>query len=124
MVQEGVIDRIVRSLARQRDEAKEGILLLRVLSAKSKYADMISQAQGAVLLLVTLLSSEEGDVADNVKGILENLPTDDDHVIIMAEANLLTPLVARLVEGTVLALCFVLVLEFKTERGQCEGWAI
>lgn len=99
MVSEGIIDMVVRCLARRYDEAEPAVLLLRVLSGKPNNAEKISHAHGAVLLLVTLLGSEHDVTAASVKAILENLPTSDENIVIMAEANLMKPLVTRLIDG-------------------------
>lgn len=95
---EGVVDVLVRTL-RKYDEAKPAINLLKVLSASPKIAELISRTPDAVLLLVTFLGHEIENLVVSVKAVLVNLPTTDEHIVIMAEANLMKPLVTRLVEG-------------------------
>ncbi|KAG0608925.1 hypothetical protein M758_8G143700 [Ceratodon purpureus] len=98
LVFEGVIDVLVRTL-RKYDEAEPAINLLKVLSASPKIAEIISRTPDAVLLLVTFLGHENENLVVSVKAVLVNLPTSDENIVIMAEANLMKPLVTRLVEG-------------------------
>lgn len=98
LVFEGLIDLLVRSL-RNYNEAEPAINLLKVLSGNPKAAEMISRTPNAVLLLVTFLGHKNENLVISTKGILVNLPTTDENVVIMAEANLMKPLVVRLVEG-------------------------
>jgi hypothetical protein len=95
---EGVIDVLVRSL-RKYDEAEPAINLLKVLSSSPRLAEMISRTPDAVLLLVTFLGHEKEALVISVKAVLVNLPTTDENIVIMAKANLMKPLVTRLVEG-------------------------
>uniref|UniRef100_A0A0D6R5Z6 RING-type E3 ubiquitin transferase n=1 Tax=Araucaria cunninghamii TaxID=56994 RepID=A0A0D6R5Z6_ARACU len=97
MVEAGIIDLIVRCLARQKEEAPQAVHLMRLLSENQDIAEKISHSRNAVLFLVTLIHEEE--FAENVGAILENLPKSDNDVITMAEANIMKPLVLRLVEG-------------------------
>jgi hypothetical protein len=98
LVFEGVIDVLVRCL-RNRDEAEPAINLLKILSGSSNIAEIIGLKPDAVLLLVTFLGHENESLVVSVKAVLVNLPTSDENVVIMAEANLMKPLVTRLVEG-------------------------
>jgi hypothetical protein len=98
LVFEGVIDVLVRTL-RKYDEAEPAINLLKVLSGSPKIAEIISRTPDAVLLLVTFLGHENEILVVSVKAVLVNLPTSDENIVIMAEANLMKPLVTRLVEG-------------------------
>ena len=95
---EGVIDVLVRTL-RKYDEAEPAINLLKVLSSNPKIAEIISRTPDAILLLVTFLGHESEKLVVSVKEVLVNLPTTDENIVIMAEANLMKPLVTRLVEG-------------------------
>ena len=95
---EGVINVLVRTL-RKYDEAEPAINLLKVLSGSPKIAEIISRTPDAVLLLVTFLGHENEILVVSVKAVLVNLPTSDENIVIMAEANLMKPLVTRLVEG-------------------------
>eukprot|EP01018_Ginkgo_biloba_P011708 Gb_02246 [translate_table: standard] len=97
MVENGIIDLIVRCLARQKVEAPQAVYLMRLLSENQDIAEHISHARNAVLFLVTLIQEEQ--FAENIGAILENLPTSDNDVITLAEANILKPLVLRLIEG-------------------------
>lgn len=97
MVKEKVIELVVRCLARQNDEAAQCVQLMRTLSGNKEIAERISHVPSAVLFLVTLIHDEH--CAHNVKDILENLPKSDDNVVIMAEANIIKPLILRLQEG-------------------------
>lgn len=97
MVENGIIDLIVHCLARQKEAAPQAVYLMRLLSENQGTAEKISHARNAVLFLVTLIQEEE--FAGNVGSILENLPKSDNDVITMAEANIMRPLVSRLVEG-------------------------
>lgn len=95
---EGMIDVLVRCL-RKYDEAEPAINVLKVLSSSPKIAEMISRTHDAVLLLVTFLGHEKENLVISVKAVLVNLPTTDENIVKMAEANLMKPLVTRLVEG-------------------------
>lgn len=97
MVQNGIIDLIVRCLVRQKEEAPQAVYLMRLLSEDKDIANSIGHARNAILFLVTLMQEEE--FAENVGVILENLPKSDNDVITMAEANIMKPLVSRLIEG-------------------------
>lgn len=98
LVFEGVIDVLVRNL-RKYDEAEPAINLLKILSGSPKIAEIISRTPDAVLLLVTFLGHENENLVVSVKAVLVNLPTSDENIVIMAEANLMKPLITRLVEG-------------------------
>ncbi|KAG0556274.1 hypothetical protein KC19_11G040400 [Ceratodon purpureus] len=98
LVFEGVIDVLVRCL-RNREEAEPAINLLKILSGSSNIAEIIGLKPDAVLLLVTFLGHENESLVVSVKAVLVNLPTSDENIVIMAEANLMKPLVTRLVEG-------------------------
>lgn len=95
---EGVIEVLVRSL-RKYDEAEPAINLLKVLSSSPKIAEIISRTPDAVLLLVTFLGHEKETLVISVKAVLVNLPSTDENIVIMAKANLMKPLVTRLIEG-------------------------
>eukprot|EP01018_Ginkgo_biloba_P023096 Gb_22432 [translate_table: standard] len=97
MMENGIIDLIVRCLARQKEARPQAVILMRLLSENQDRAEKISQARNAVLFLVTLIQEEE--FAENVSAILENLPKSDDDVVTMAKANIMEPLVSRLIEG-------------------------
>ncbi|BBN05847.1 hypothetical protein MPTK1_3g16420 [Marchantia polymorpha subsp. ruderalis] len=99
MVEEGLIYLLVRSLARKPEASLQAVLLLSMLSKRPSFSEKISNAHGAVLLLVTELHNENEEIAESVKIILENLPTSDENIVVMAEANFMKPLVTRLVEG-------------------------
>ncbi|KAJ7548930.1 hypothetical protein O6H91_07G033500 [Diphasiastrum complanatum] len=100
MVNEGVVDLIVRCLARQYDDVNEAVLLMKLLSGKPNIAEKISHSHGAIVFLVTLLGWENEEIVGNAKAVLENLPTSDENVVMMAEADFLKPLVQRLIEGS------------------------
>lgn len=98
LVLEGMLDVLVGCL-RNRDEAEPAINLLKILSGSSNIAAKIGLKRDAVLLLVTFLGHENENLVVSVKAVLVNLPTTDENVMIMAEANLMKPLVTLLVEG-------------------------
>eukprot|EP00250_Pteridium_aquilinum_P035162 c8755_g1_i1 orf=82-2883(+) len=97
MVKEKVIELVVRCLARRNDEAAQCVQLMRTLSDNQEIAEKISHVPSAVLFLVTLIQDEH--CTHNVKAILENLPKSDENVVIMAEANIMQPLISRLNQG-------------------------
>ncbi|XP_002987443.2 U-box domain-containing protein 43 [Selaginella moellendorffii] len=100
MVKAGIVEQLVFSLTRQKEDLGEAVLVMKILSENPSTAELISHAQGAVVFLVTLLGCEDEDVNSNVTAILENVPSSDENVVIMAEANLMRPLANRLVEGS------------------------
>ena len=94
-----LVEIVVRSLARQSEEAPSCIQLLCTLSHNKEIAERISRTPSVILFLVTFINNPT--CTDNVNTIFENLPKCDENAVIMAELNIMEPLIARLQEGEV-----------------------
>ncbi|WVZ19296.1 hypothetical protein V8G54_006618 [Vigna mungo] len=90
---------IVRSLSRQVEERKLALELLLELSKSKTLCSLIGNIQGSILLLVTMLNSDDVEAAKNAHELLENLSFLDQNVIEMAKANYLKPLLLKLSTG-------------------------
>lgn len=90
---------IVRSLSRQVEERKLALKLLLELSKSKRVCSLIGNIQGSILLLVTMLNSDDVEAAKNAHELLENLSFLDQNVIEMAKANYLKPLLLKLSTG-------------------------
>ncbi|KAJ1383091.1 Zinc finger, RING/FYVE/PHD-type [Sesbania bispinosa] len=90
---------IVRLLARQIEESKLALELLLELSKSNMVCNLIGNIQGSILLLVTMLNSDDVEAAKNAHELLENLSFLDQNVIVMAKANYFKPLLHNLSSG-------------------------
>lgn len=97
---DNALESIVRSLARQIDESKLAVELLLELSRSNVVRDLIGNVQGSILLLVTMLSSDDVEAAHKARELLDNLSFLNQNVIEMAKANYLKPLLRNLSSGT------------------------
>ncbi|PIN21407.1 Chaperone-dependent E3 ubiquitin protein ligase (contains TPR repeats) [Handroanthus impetiginosus] len=100
-VNDSSITYIVRSLARRVDESMLSLQLLLELSRSNGVREMIGRAQGCILLLVTLASSDDAEASEYAREVLDNLAAIDENVIQMARAKFFKPLLQRLCEGPV-----------------------
>eukprot|EP00897_Mesotaenium_endlicherianum_P005919 jgi/Mesen1/5355/ME000267S04504 len=100
MVEAGSIQLAVRSLSRDTGESRQAVALLLELSRNPKVCEDIGRAQGAILLLVTLLSSDNPKAAHDAGLVLDQLATNDQNVVQMAEATHFKPLAERLIDGS------------------------
>lgn len=73
--------------------------LLLELSKSNVVRDLIGNVQGSILLLVTMLNSDDIEGANNARQLLENLSFLDQNVTEMAKANYLKPLLQNLFSG-------------------------
>ncbi|XP_062120038.1 U-box domain-containing protein 43-like [Humulus lupulus] len=96
---DGALESIVRSLARQYEESKAALHLLLELSRSNVALDLIGNAQGCILLLLTMLSSEDNQVATEALQLLEILSLQKNNVKQMAKANYFKPLLQLLSSG-------------------------
>ncbi|XP_073129898.1 U-box domain-containing protein 44-like [Henckelia pumila] len=96
---ENAIKYIVQSLGRQIGEGKLAVALLLELSKCESVRDYIGNVQGCILLLVTMLTSEDHQAATDAKNVLDNLAFSDDNVILMAHNNYFKYLLHRLSAG-------------------------
>lgn len=96
---DNALESIVRSLARQIDEGKLALQLLLELSRSNVVRDSIGSVHGCILLLVTMLSSDDIQAAKDAQKLLENLSSLDQNVIEMAKANHFKPLLQLLSSG-------------------------
>ncbi|CAK7348670.1 unnamed protein product [Dovyalis caffra] len=93
------IEFIVRSLGRRIGERKLAVALLLELSKCNLVRDGIGKAQGCILLLVTMASSDDSQAATDAQELLENLSFSDQNIIQMAKANYFKHLLQRLSTG-------------------------
>jgi hypothetical protein len=95
----GGIKQVVRSLARDVGEGQQAVALLLELSEAPNVCEQIGKTQGCILLLVTMLNSENLHAVEDARKLLEHLSNNDQNVVQMAEANHFSPLIVRLSEG-------------------------
>eukprot|EP00271_Cylindrocystis_brebissonii_P019242 TRINITY_DN578_c0_g2_i1.p1 TRINITY_DN578_c0_g2~~TRINITY_DN578_c0_g2_i1.p1 ORF type:complete len:1019 (+),score=231.15 TRINITY_DN578_c0_g2_i1:889-3945(+) len=95
----GAIPLAVRSLARDSGESKQGVALLMELSKSTRVCEEIGKAQGSILLLVTMVKSDNANAAKDARTVLDQLARSDQNVVQMAEANHFGPLAERLSSG-------------------------
>lgn len=93
------IESIVHSLGRRIEERKLAVALLLELSKSDLVRDSIGKVQGCILLLVTMLSSDDNQAARDARELLENLSFSDQNIIQMAKANYFKYLLQRLSSG-------------------------
>jgi len=96
---DNALELIVRSLSRQVEERKLALELLLELSKSKMVCSRIGNIQGSILLLITMLNSDDVQAAKNARELLENLSFLDQNVIEMAKANYLKPLLLKLSTG-------------------------
>ncbi|CAL9754981.1 unnamed protein product [Musa acuminata subsp. burmannicoides] len=96
---DNAIQSIVKSLARRTDERKAAVVLLLELSKNNAICGHIGKVQGCILLLVTIINSDNNQAADDARELLENLSFLDDNVVLMAKANYFQPLLRCLNSG-------------------------
>lgn len=96
---ENAIESIVRSLGRRVAERKLAVALLLELSKHDSVRECIGNVQGAILLLVTMSSSDDSQAASDAQALLGNLSFSDQNVIQMAKANYFKHLMMRLLTG-------------------------
>lgn len=92
----------MRSLARDVGEGRQAVALLLELSKDLKVCEEIGKVQGCILLLVTMLNSENPQAVEDARALLQHLSNNDQNVAQMAEANHFRPLTQRLSEGEIL----------------------
>ncbi|GMN44351.1 hypothetical protein TIFTF001_013540 [Ficus carica] len=90
---------IVHSLARQHEESKLALHLLLELSASDTVRDSMGNIQGCILLLATMLKSDDNQNAREAQELLENLSFLDQNVKQMVKANYFKPLLKHLCSG-------------------------
>lgn len=90
---------MVKSLARDVGEGRQAVALLRELSKDPKICEKIGKVQGCILLLVTMLNSENPHAVVDARELLLELANNDQNVVQMGEANYFGPLTQRLNEG-------------------------
>lgn len=89
----------MRSLARQIGESKLALQLLLQLSRCKEVREVIGTIQGSILLLVSLLNSDDSQASVDAKELLDNLSFLHQNVIDMAKANYFKPLLQLLCSG-------------------------
>eukprot|EP01018_Ginkgo_biloba_P030131 Gb_11376 [translate_table: standard] len=99
----GAVTCAVRSLARDTEEGRQAVALLLELSGNLKVSQQIGRVQGCILLLVTMLSSEDPSAVQDARELLSTLSNDSQNVVQMAEANHFKPLSKCLNEGACLS---------------------
>lgn len=93
------VESIVRSLGRRIVEAKLAVSLLLELSKNELMRECIGKAQGCILLLVTMSSSEDSHAAVDAQRLLENLSFSNKNIMQMAKSNYFKHLLERLSSG-------------------------
>lgn len=90
---------IVCSLARKIEESKLALQLLLELSENDLARNAIGSSQGCMLLLVSILGSDDPQAANDAKQLLENLSFLHENIVQMAKANYFGPLLHLLSSG-------------------------
>ena len=70
---DNAIQSVVKSLARRTDERKAAVALLLELSKNNAICGHIGKVQGCILLLVTIINSDNNQAADDARELLEDL---------------------------------------------------
>ncbi|PON72012.1 Mo25-like [Parasponia andersonii] len=96
---DNALQSIVSSLARQYEESRSALHLLLELSKSNAAWELIGNVQGCLLLIVTMLSSEDNQVATDAVQLLEILSFHNHNVKQMAKANYFKPLLRLLSSG-------------------------
>lgn len=96
---DNALESIVHSLARQIGESKLALQLLLELSRNNVIRDSLGTVQGCIILLVTILGSDDIQAFKDAQELLENLSFLDQNVIQMAKANHFKPLLQLLSSG-------------------------
>ncbi|KAL7584048.1 U-box domain-containing protein 44 [Lactuca sativa] len=91
---------IVCSLARKIKESKLALQLLTELSENEVARNIIGSSQGCILLLVTISGSDDPQVANDAKKLLDNLSFLPQNIVQMAKANYFEPLLHLLSSGS------------------------
>ncbi|KAG6429446.1 hypothetical protein SASPL_107497 [Salvia splendens] len=92
---------VVYSLARKVEESTRALQLLLELSRIENVRNLIGDAQGGILLLVTLANSDDAQASKYAQELLDSLSFNDKNVVEMARAKFFRPLLQRLFEGPV-----------------------
>lgn len=98
---DNALESIVHLLARRIGESKLALHLLLELSRSRTARDCMGNVHGCILLLGTMLSDDDNQVARDAQELLENLTFLDDNVKQMAKANYFKPLLRLLSSGMV-----------------------
>ena len=101
---ENAIESIVKSLGRRPDERKLAVALLLELSKCNSVRNHIGKVQGCILLLVTMLNSDDNQASSDAQELLANLSYCDQNVIQMAKANYFKHFLECLSSGSLLIL--------------------
>ncbi|KAJ7296078.1 hypothetical protein O6H91_Y146100 [Diphasiastrum complanatum] len=101
----GGVEQVVRCLSREIRVSKPAVALLwEMLQSSNTFNKLvytkICQEKSAILLLVTLLSSEDVEAVLAAEHILQALCDKDENVVQMAAVNWNMPLINRLCEGS------------------------
>ncbi|XP_057774193.1 U-box domain-containing protein 43-like [Salvia miltiorrhiza] len=92
---------VVYSLARKVEESMLALQLILELSRIVNVRNLIGDAQGGILLLVTLANSDDAQASKYAQELLDTLAFLDQNVVRMARAKFFGPLLQRLFEGSV-----------------------
>ncbi|PSS03918.1 U-box domain-containing protein [Actinidia chinensis var. chinensis] len=96
---DNAIESIVRFLGSRIAEGKLAVVLLLELSKSELVRDCIGKVQGCLLLLVAKSRSDESEVAEKARELLENLSFSNENVVQMAKANYFKHLLQHLSSG-------------------------
>lgn len=98
--EESGLELIVRSLARKVEESTRALKLILELSKCDEVRSLIGRIQGCILLVVTMSSGDDVQVAGYAQELLQNLSSLDQNVIQMARANYFEPMLQLLCSGS------------------------
>ncbi|XP_050231315.1 U-box domain-containing protein 44-like [Mercurialis annua] len=91
---------LVRSLTREVDERREAVGLLLELSEVSAARRRIGRIQGCIVMLVTMLNDDDSIASHDAEKLLNELSSNTQNALHMAEAAYFKPLVHCLKQGS------------------------
>ncbi|KAF8400098.1 hypothetical protein HHK36_015973 [Tetracentron sinense] len=98
IVEAGAIHCIVKQFYKGEAEP-DAVGILLELSVRETLAEKIGNAKDCIPLLVSLLQNNNSDVSQKAQKVLQNLSSNTDFVVKMAEAGQFKPFVARFNQG-------------------------
>lgn len=114
--EESGLELIVRSLARKVEESTRALKLILELSKCDEVRSLIGRIQGCILLVVTMSSGDDVQVAGYAQEILQNLSSLDQNVIQMARANYFEPMLQLLCSGIPFHVLYLIISCFLKEK--------
>lgn len=90
---------LVKSLARDSAEQREAVGLLLGLSDDAGVRRRIGRIQGCMIMLVAISNGDDQKASQDARVLLNNMSTNTQHALHMAEAGYFKPLIKYLKDG-------------------------